>query len=49
MTAVEQAERLLSGLRQLGTRRLIALGVIGVLVFALTGIAGYVLSRPTFE
>ncbi|MDB5596826.1 MAG: fliF [Hyphomicrobiales bacterium] len=49
MTAVEQAERVLSGLRQLGTRRLIALGVIGVLVFALTGIAGFVLSRPTFE
>ncbi|MDO9442854.1 MAG: flagellar basal-body MS-ring/collar protein FliF [Beijerinckiaceae bacterium] len=49
MSAVEQAERVLSGLRQLGTRRLIALGVIGVLVFALTGVAGFVLSRPSFE
>lgn len=49
MTAVEQAERVLTGLRQLGTRRLIALGVIGVLVFALTGVAGYLLSRPSFE
>ena len=49
MSALEQAERILSSLRQLGTRRLVALGVIGVLVFALTGVAGFVLSRPTFE
>lgn len=36
-------------LRQLGTRRLIALAVLGVLVFGLTGLGGYLLSRPAFE
>ena len=49
MSAAEQAERLFESLRRLGGRKLAALGIIGVLVFALTGLAGYVLSRPTFE
>jgi len=49
MTAAEQAERFFESLKRLGGRKLAALGIIGVLVFALTGLAGYMLSRPTFE
>jgi flagellar M-ring protein FliF len=49
MSAAEQAERLFESLRGLGGRKLAALGTIGVLVFALTGLAGYMLSRPAFE
>ena len=49
MAAAEQAERLFESLRSLGGRKLAALGVIGVLVFALTGLAGYMLSRPSYE
>lgn len=49
MTAMEHAERLWTGLRNLGTRRLIALGVIGLAVFAMTGVGGYFLSRPAQE
>ena len=49
MTAAEQAERLFESLQRLGGRKLAALGIIGVLVFALTGLAGYMLSRPAFE
>jgi flagellar M-ring protein FliF len=49
MSAAEQAERLFESLRRLGGRKLAALGMIGVMVFALTGLAGYMLSRPAFE
>ncbi len=49
MTAVEQAERFWANLIKLGTRRLVALGVTGVVVFAIAGLAGYYLSRPSFE
>jgi flagellar M-ring protein FliF len=49
MTAMEHAERLWAGLLNLGTRRLIALGVVGVAVFAMTGLGGYFLSRPSQE
>jgi flagellar M-ring protein FliF len=49
MSAAEQAERLFESLRGLGGRKLAALSMIGVLVFALTGLAGYMLSRPAFE
>ena len=35
--------------RGLGVRRLSALALIGVAVFATTGLAGYYLSRPTME
>ena len=49
MTALEQAERFWANLIKLGTRRLIALGVTGVVVFAITGLAGYYLSRPSYE
>jgi len=49
MAALDQAGRLVDNLKGLGTRRLLALGLIGVLVFALTGVAGYLLSRPAYE
>jgi flagellar M-ring protein FliF len=44
-----QAERLWTSLQGLGVRRLVALALIGVAVFAVTGGAGYYLSRPTME
>ncbi len=44
-----QIERLWANLRALGGRRLSALALIGVAVFATTGLAGYYLSRPTME
>jgi len=44
-----QIERLWSNLQGLGARRLTALALIGVAVFAMTGLAGYYLSRPTME
>ena len=44
-----QAARLWANLRGLGVRRLVALALIGVAVFAVTGMAGYYLSRPTME
>ncbi len=49
MALQEQIERLWDSLLKLGSRRLIALGVIGVSVFAMTGLAGYFLSRPATE
>lgn len=36
-------------LSSLGTRRLVILGLAGALIFAGTGLAGYLLSRPSFE
>ena len=44
-----QAERLWTNLQGLGVRRLVALALIGIAVFAVTGLAGYYLSRPTME
>ena len=44
-----QTERLWANLRGLGVRRLVALALIGVAVFAVTALAGYYLSRPTME
>jgi flagellar M-ring protein FliF len=44
-----QAERLWTNLQGLGVRRLVASALIGVAVFAVTGLAGYYLSRPTME
>ncbi len=44
-----QIERLWATLQGLGARRLIALALIGVAVFVMTGLAGYYLSRPTME
>ena len=49
MAAADQFANVIENLRQLGARKLVALGVIGLLVFALTGLAGYMLSRPAFE
>ncbi len=47
--ALAQVERLLANLLALGGKRLAALAMIGVAVFAATGFAGYYLSRPTME
>ncbi len=49
MNALAQARRLLANLMALGARRLAMLGLIGLSVFALTGFAGYYLSRPTMD
>lgn len=49
MIGQEQVERLWASLLKLGSRRLIALAVIGLSVFILTGLAGYFLSRPALE
>jgi flagellar M-ring protein FliF len=47
--ALAQVERLWANLLALGARRLIALAMIGLTVFAATGFAGYYLSRPSTE
>ena len=47
--ALAQIERLWSNLLALGGKRLATLGMIGFAVFAMTGFAGYYLSRPTME
>jgi flagellar M-ring protein FliF len=44
-----QIERLRANLQGLGVRRLTALAIIGVAAFAVTGLAGWYLSRPTME
>ena len=44
-----QTERLWTNLQGLGVRRLVALALVGAVVFAITGLAGYYLSRPTME
>lgn len=49
MLGQEQIERLRANLLKLGSRRLIALAMIGFSVFAMTGLAGYFLSRPALE
>lgn len=49
MALQDQFERFWASLTKLGSRRLIALGVVGVSVFAMTGLAGYFLSRPSSE
>jgi flagellar M-ring protein FliF len=49
MFGLEQLERLWSNLLALGARRLAALGLIGVAVFASVGIGSYYLSRSDFE
>ncbi len=45
----EQLERLWASMAGLGTRRLVALAVIGLTVFSLAGIGGYFLSRPEMD
>jgi flagellar M-ring protein FliF len=49
MNALAQAERLWTNLLALGVRRLAVLGLIGLSVFAVTGLSGYYLSRPVNE
>jgi flagellar M-ring protein FliF len=49
MSGREQAERLWTNLLVLGPRRLAALGVIGLTVFAVVGLGGLYLSRPQLE
>ena len=46
---MEQAQRLWASLLQLGGRKLATLAAIGLVVFAVTGIGGYYLSRPSME
>jgi len=49
MNALAQAKRIAANLMALGGKRLSALALVGALVFALTGFAGWWLSRPTQE
>ncbi len=49
MNALAQAKRIWANLAALGAKRLAALALVGALVFALTGLAGWWLSRPTQE
>lgn len=49
MFALEQLDRLWGNLLALGTKRLIALGVVGFAVFASVGFGSYYLSRSEFE
>src|SRR5580704_15240031 len=49
MSALAQVERLWANLLALGAPRLAVLGLIGLSVFAVTGLSGYYLSRPVNE
>ena len=49
MDALAQAKRIGANLMALGPRRLAALALVGALVFAMTGLAGWWLSRPSQE
>ncbi len=49
MNVQEQLQILLANLAKLGWRRLTALGLIGATVFAVVGVTGYYLSRPSQE
>ena len=49
MNALAQAKRIWANLMALGAKRLATLALVGGLVFALTGFAGWYLSRPSQE
>jgi flagellar M-ring protein FliF len=49
MMGLEQLERLWKSLLGLGARRLAALGIVGLTVFAAVGLGSYYLSRPEFQ
>ncbi|MEW5422223.1 flagellar basal-body MS-ring/collar protein FliF [Amorphus sp. 3PC139-8] len=49
MSGREQAERLWTNIRELGTRRLVALGLVGLTVLLVVGIGAYYLSQPERE
>ncbi|WP_193227661.1 flagellar basal-body MS-ring/collar protein FliF [Aureimonas psammosilenae] len=47
--AAEKGRQILENLQALGSRKLIALGLIGLFVIGLVGLGAYSLSRPTME
>lgn len=49
MPFADQLQKILGSLLALGTRRLAILGAVGALVFAGVGLAGWLLSRPSYE
>jgi len=49
MTTLMQVRQLWNNLKALGIRKLIGLAIVGLGVFAATGLAGYFLSRPVSE
>lgn len=49
MIGQKNVEQIWANLLKLGSRRLAALAMIGVTIFAMTGLAGYFLSRPALE
>lgn len=49
MPGREQIEKLWSNILELGTRRLVALGLVGLTVFLAVGLGAYYLSRPQRE
>ncbi len=49
MNVQDQFQKLGTSLLGLGWRKLTALGVIGATVFAIVGLGGYTLSRPSYE
>jgi flagellar M-ring protein FliF len=46
MPGSEQAEKILANLKELGPRRLLALGLIGLITLLLVGGGAYFLSKP---
>lgn len=49
MSGREQAERLWTNIRELGARRLVALGLVGLTVLLVVGVGAYYLSQPERE
>ncbi|WP_306887578.1 flagellar basal-body MS-ring/collar protein FliF [Amorphus orientalis] len=49
MSGREQAERLWTNIKELGTRRLVALGLVGLTVLLVVGVGAYYLSQPERE
>ena len=49
MLGLEQLEKLWSNLLALGTKRLAALGIVGLAVFAAVGFGSYYLSRSDYD
>lgn len=49
MALAQDFQKAFDALRRLGPRKLTALGLVGAFIFVLTGVAGYLLSRPQYE
>jgi flagellar M-ring protein FliF len=49
MPGFEQLEKLTAGFLQLGTKKLVALGVIGLMVMAAVGLSSFYLTRPDYD